>query len=55
MSLFKPVIASDLGAPRELIAYGKNGFLFEADNASALASNIIDVINDQDLLEKVRE
>lgn len=55
MAQFKPVIASDIGGHRELIADGKTGFLFEADNASALASKIIDVIDDKALLEKVSE
>lgn len=55
MAQFKPVIASDIGGHRELIADGKTGFLFEADNASALASKIIDVIDNKALLEKVSE
>ena len=55
MAQFKPVIASDIGGHRELINDGETGFLFPADNASELASKIIEVIDNKVLLNKISE
>jgi glycogen(starch) synthase len=55
MAQFKPVIASDIGGHRELIVDGETGFLFPADNAAALASKIIEVIDNEILLKQISE
>ena len=55
MAQYKPVIASDIGGHKELIQDGKTGFLFPADNPTALADKIIQVIDDQDLLTEISE
>lgn len=55
MAQYKPVIASDIGGHKELIQDGKTGFLFPADNSTALADKIIEVIDDQDLLTEISE
>lgn len=55
MAQYKPVIASDIGGHKELIQDYKTGFLFPADNASALAEKIIEVIDDKELLTQISE
>lgn len=55
MAQYKPVIASDIGGHKELIEDNETGFLFPADNASALASKIIEVIGDSALLKEISE
>lgn len=55
MAQYKPVIASDIGGHKELIQDGKTGFLFPADNSTALAAKIIEVIDNQDLLIEISE
>jgi len=55
MAQFKPVIASDIGGHRELIEHNQTGFLFPADDASALAKTILDVIDNKELLLDVSQ
>lgn len=55
MAQYKPVIASDIGGHKELIEDNKTGFLFPADNASALAAKVIEVIDNKALLEEISE
>lgn len=55
MAQYKPVIASDIGGHKELIEDNKTGFLFPADNANALASKIIEIIDNKELLKEVSE
>jgi len=45
MTLKKPVIATNIGGPCEIIHNEKTGFLIEPNNSTALANKIIEVIN----------
>lgn len=42
-----PVIASDVGAVREIVRTGENGVLLHTDDPEAIASEIIDLLMDQ--------
>src|SRR5687768_3313203 len=44
-----PVIASDVGGNPELVEHARSGFLFPADDASALAAALVRVASDPDL------
>lgn len=55
MAQYKPVIASDIGGHKELIENDKTGFLFEADNAKALADKVLETIDNSELLTHVSE
>jgi glycosyltransferase involved in cell wall biosynthesis len=48
-----PVIASDLGAPREIITDGENGFLVNPKETEKLADTIIRILNDGDLGSRI--
>ncbi|GGB08835.1 TIGR04063 family PEP-CTERM/XrtA system glycosyltransferase [Agarivorans gilvus] len=48
-----PVIASDIGGHRELIEHNHNGLLFEHGNAEALATTVLDLIDNSNLTEKL--
>lgn len=41
-----PVVATDCGGNRELVAHGQDGFLVEPGNAAALADRIVDLLKD---------
>jgi glycosyltransferase involved in cell wall biosynthesis len=45
ISLGKIVIATNSGGPKEIIVHGKNGLLFEPQNANDLANKILDVLH----------
>lgn len=47
MAMGLPVIGSDLGGIKELIAPGSNGRLFQPGNASELANEMYSIINDE--------
>jgi len=49
------VIASDVGGHRELVRDGVTGYLFKADDPSALARRVIDAVTGTDKHERVRE
>ncbi|GAA5135480.1 TIGR04063 family PEP-CTERM/XrtA system glycosyltransferase [Thalassotalea piscium] len=55
MAQYKPVIASDIGGHKELIEDNKTGFLFPADNSSALATKVLEVIDNTSLLTEISE
>jgi PEP-CTERM/exosortase A-associated glycosyltransferase len=48
MAYGKPVLASDVGGHREMIADGKTGRLFKADDAADLAGAILDMTTHRD-------
>ena len=48
-----PVIASDLGAPREIITDGENGFLVNPKETEKLADTIIRILDDADLGSRI--
>jgi phosphatidylinositol alpha-mannosyltransferase len=48
-----PIIASDIGGFREVLAGGKNGMLFKAGNADALSKSILSLHKDHDLGKKL--
>lgn len=45
MSFPLPVIASDLGPNRDIIAHQVNGLLFKSENAANLAQQIDDLVS----------
>ena len=53
MSYDKPVLVSDLLPLKEIINDGKNGFTFESENYLSLADRLVDILNDEQLLERV--
>lgn len=55
MRNYMPVIASNSGANPELIKDGYNGFLYELNNEEELASKILLLIKDKDLMRKMGE
>jgi PEP-CTERM/exosortase A-associated glycosyltransferase len=48
------VIASDVGGHIELIKEGHTGYLFEAGNAEALATTVLDLLNHREQWDKLR-
>jgi glycosyltransferase involved in cell wall biosynthesis len=54
MALGRPVVATNLGGPLEIIEDGVSGFLVKAGDPSALAEKIIALIGDPSLREKLR-
>ena len=52
MALGRPVIATALGGPLEIIKHGHNGFLIEPGDPAALAETIIILVSDEK--ERVR-
>ena len=48
-----PVIASDLGGMAEYVKDGKNGLLFEVDNADDLYEKLIQFVNNPELINKL--
>lgn len=53
MYLGKPVIATDLGGPREIFEDGKDGFLVEAGNPAVLAQAVSTLLGDPGLRERI--
>jgi trehalose synthase len=48
MAMEKPVIGTAVGGVGEVIEDGRNGYLVEPDNASALAGSIITMLKDRE-------
>ena len=48
-----PVIASDLGAPKEIITDGVNGYLVSPESSEKFAEMIIDLLSDVELRNKI--
>jgi len=48
-----PVVASDRGAPGEIIRDGVNGFLVDPDNKDALAETIVGLLEDDELRQGI--
>lgn len=55
LSYGKPVICSDLQAFQEVIVDGFNGLLFQTENASDLAKKIVDVVQQPNLLNTIKD
>lgn len=54
-AMAKPVVASDLGGPRELVVPGETGFLVPPSEPEALADAIARVLEDPDLARRMGE
>jgi len=52
-AMSRPVIASDLGGPRELVLDGKTGFLIPPHDPEKLAEKILEIIDDQEKLRQM--
>lgn len=48
------VVASDVGGHKELISHGHNGYLFRANDSEALASSVLDLLNQPDQWANLR-
>lgn len=55
MASGKPVVASDIPGPQDVITHGKNGFLFEKGNASELKEYLELLLSDEKLRKKIGE
>ena len=55
MACGKPVIASDIGASRELVVDNETGLLIKPDDPIALSRAIIDMLSDTDKAKKMGE
>ena len=49
-----PVIASDLGAPKEIITDSVNGYLVNPESSEKLAERIISLLSDDELRNRIR-
>jgi len=54
-AMAKPVVASDLDGPRELVVDGETGLLVPAKNPKALAEAIIEILSDEQLAPRMGE
>ena len=50
-----PVVASNIGAPEEIIIDNVNGYLVSPNSTEKLASRIINLLSDEELKEKIGE
>ena len=53
MASGKPVVSTRRGGPSETVADGETGFLVDAGDAEALARNVIDLLRDPDLRQRM--
>lgn len=53
MALEKPVIVTNMGGPSEIITDGQDGILIEPNNPDQLAREVLKLLDDQDLREKI--
>ena len=51
----KPVIASDIGGPRELVVSEQTGLLIPPDDPEQLAAAIISLLDDPELMTQMGE
>jgi glycosyltransferase involved in cell wall biosynthesis len=54
-AMAKPVVASDLGGPRELVVDGETGFLVPPSDPKALADAMVRILSDDDLARRMGE
>lgn len=55
MALGKPVIATDLGGPKETVAEGVSGFLVPPSDSERLAQRVLEVLSDRTAAAKLGE
>lgn len=55
MGLKKPVIATDIGAPRETVVNGETGILVPPDDPAALATALLRLLEDETLRKTIGE
>ena len=55
MAAGKPVIATDVGGNSEVVEHGKTGFVIQSQSPEDLASYSLNLINNQELAEKMGE
>jgi len=55
MAMGKPLIASDVGGHRELISHQETGILFRAGDPVALADAVVALLQDDSLLDRLRD
>lgn len=53
MSVGVPVVATDLGPRREVVADGITGFLYDPENKKEFIDKVLRLINDKDLLKRM--
>ncbi len=53
MAMKKAVVALDSGGPREFVEHGKSGLLSQPDDVQQLAENILTLVNDAPLRERM--
>lgn len=55
MASGKPVIASDIPGPQDIITHGKDGFLFEKENVDELKRYLEIILEDKELRKRIGE
>lgn len=53
MAIGKPVVATKMGGPLEIITDGENGILIDANNPKLLAGTIVNLLNNPALLQSI--
>ena len=54
-AMAKPVIASDIGGPRELVVPDETGLLIPPDNPEQLATAIVSLLDDSEMMTQMGE
>ena len=54
-AMAKPVIASDIGGPRELVVPDETGLLIPPDNPEKLATAIVSLLDDPEMMTQMGE
>jgi len=55
MACGTPVVVADTGGLGEIVSHGQNGLKFYPGNAPSLAGNLVRILKDRELQQKVRE
>jgi glycosyltransferase involved in cell wall biosynthesis len=55
MSFGRAVVCSDLPPFQELVADGKNGFLFRSEDPASLADKLLEIFNNRQMLERIED